>query len=59
MNRLLLLEWYYLSEEAKTLTMEYLIKGVNDIETAVELAIYTLGDEKAFDLKGGEDGLGH
>ena len=58
-NKLLVLEWYYLTDEAKALTMEYLIKGIDDVETAVELAIYTLGDDKAFDLKGDSDGFGH
>ena len=56
-NRLLLLEWYYLTDEAKDLTKEYLIQGVEDIETAVELAIWALGEDRSFDLKGASDGF--
>lgn len=54
MRRTLLeMEWSYLTQEAIDRAASIMVsKGIKDLEVAIEMAVYELGDERAFDLEG-------
>jgi hypothetical protein len=50
-GRFFLLEWPYLSQEARSHVVTLLTeRGVKSVELAMEIAIIELGEERAFDL---------
>jgi hypothetical protein len=44
-------EWHYLTDEARAQITWLMIAGIKDIETATEMAIVILGDERAFNFE--------